>query len=63
MKLNENKAIYAETERKIKFGLDIFSYGMFGTIAACLAPFILVAYHWCLGKYTIDSWFFFSPVW
>lgn len=28
-----------------------------------LLAFPLAAYHWLMGTYTIDSWFFFFPVW
>lgn len=27
------------------------------------SPFALVAYHWYIGKYTIDSWVIYYPIW
>lgn len=28
-----------------------------------LSPFFLVLFHFCMGKYSIDSWFFYYPIW
>lgn len=56
--------LYGWAERKTTFLTDLFiMVPIPGTILGALSPSALAAYHWVLGKYTIDSWFLFIPVW
>lgn len=58
-----NKAIYVRAEQRNDFASKIILVGLASIPIAFLSPFVLAAYHWCLGKFTIDSWFFLYPVW
>lgn len=62
-RLKLNTAIYARAEQRNNFATKIILKGLVPIPIAFLSPFVLAAYHWCLGKYTIDSWFFLYPVW
>lgn len=62
MKLHENYTLYAETQQRIQFWVKIGA-AIFIVPVASISPFVLVTFHWCKGKYTLDSWFFFYPVW
>lgn len=37
--------------------------GIFSFAVTYLSPFLVVVLHWCLGRYTIESWFLFFPLW
>lgn len=58
-----NEIIYIRAEQRISFATKIFIYSSIMTPTSTLAPFILAAYHWFLGKYTINSWILFFPAW
>lgn len=63
IKVTVNEAVYTEAEKKIEHSLDTFLRAFIVPIVSSFTPFILVAYHWCMGKYTLDSWFYLFTVW
>lgn len=58
-----NNKMYEKTEGAFKLFLKSALNFFLIPVVWSLSPFIVVAYYWCLGKYTIDSWFFFYSVW
>lgn len=58
-----SKVIYQRAVQKINFAMNIFTKGLFLLVIMHLSPFILVLLHFFMGKYSIDSWFFYYPVW
>lgn len=58
-----NKVIYAAADQYISYGTKMIMKGIILFGASYLSPFLVVAFHWCLGKYTIESWFLFFPLW
>lgn len=59
----ENEMIYRRADQEND---NLTKYIICGGILICvspLTPFVLVAYHWFCGKYTLDSWIFLHPVW
>lgn len=59
----ENEMIYTRAELRINFVMKIIYFGYVPIPMVSLSPFVVAAYHWCLGNYTLDSWFFFLPIW
>lgn len=55
--------IYANAAQKVEVATKNMTVGLFSIRIMYLSPFLVVFYHWCTGKYTIDSWFFYYPVW
>lgn len=62
--MHVNFEAYDETDKRIKFFLNLFLYGIIVPIRSIYAtPFILVAYHLCVGEYSVNSWITIIPVW
>lgn len=59
----ENAVIYVGAEQQTSTATTKFIYCLISIPVVSSSPFLVAAYHWCVGKYTIDSWFFFFPVW
>lgn len=59
----ENQMIYARAELRINFIMKIIYCGYVPIPIVSLSPFVVAAYDWCMGNYTLDSWFFFMPIW
>lgn len=55
--------IYARTADKLDLIVKRIVIAIFVPAAMYLSPFIKVTFDWCLGRYTIDSWFFYYPIW
>lgn len=55
--------IYTNAEQRITAATKIALCIQFLVPITSSSPFLLVTYHWCMGIYTIDSWFFWFPVW
>lgn len=58
IKVKQVDSLYAATEQKIAYLTKISMAIAASSSTLYLLPFIRVAYHWILGIYTIDSWFF-----
>lgn len=58
-----NKIIYEKAATQINFAMKVLVISIWSNVMMHLSPFILVFYEWCLRKYTIDSWFFYVPIW
>lgn len=63
MKLKENQIFYTRAEKRNTIATKIAIYVPVVVAISASSPFVLVAYYWFGGKYTIDSWFFFIPLW
>lgn len=64
IKKDENRIIvYARAGQQITFVMKICIIVAAATAIAQVSPFLLVAYLWCMGKYTLNSWFFCYPIW
>lgn len=61
MKNDENKVFYTHAEQKNTTAAKIAFCSQLVNVFSLFTPFIFVTYHWCVEKYTIDSWFFFYP--
>lgn len=63
MENGERKLIYSQAEERMNFATKIVicAQVVFPVMSFC--PTVLAACHWCLGRYTIDSWFYYFPVW
>lgn len=58
----DSGVIYTVAEQRITLATKIIMTGV-ASVPATLSPFLLVAFHWYTGKYTIKSWFLFYPIW
>lgn len=63
MKEKENEVNYAKAEQQNSAATNVFMYGSLSIPVLFLSPFALVAYHLCLGKYTLNSWIFLYTAW
>lgn len=63
LELNGNRMLYLKTEEKMKMLTNAFIYALCAVAVSGLSPFAIVAYHLCLGTYSIDSWFFYFNLW
>lgn len=61
-KLPGNSTLYVETQRRVRFQTKMFAI-IFVSSIPTMSIFMIVAYDWCMGKYSIDSWHFLFPVW
>lgn len=59
----KSEKIYVKATQKASFATKIIIYGSLWVPILSISPFLLAAYHWCLGIYTLDSWILFFPVW
>lgn len=60
---DDNEVIYVRAEQRVGFVTNSIIRASFLIPTMSLLPFILAAYNWCMGNYTIHSWFFYFPVW
>lgn len=59
----ESRIIYKQAEQRMNFATRIVVCAQIVFPVMSFSPSILAACHWFLGKYTIDSWFHYFPVW
>lgn len=60
---DDNEVIYLAAEQRVSFVTNFIIRASFLIPTMSLLPFILAAYNWSMGNYTIHSWFFYFPVW
>lgn len=58
-----SQIVYARAAQRINAAMKIIATVEFPVPFLYLLPFVLVFCHWCLGKYTIDSWFLYYSLW
>lgn len=60
---DDNEVIYVGAEQRVSFVTNFIIRASILIPTMSLMPFILAAYNWYTGNYTIHSWFFYFPVW
>lgn len=63
IRLKKSYKLYAQVEQQISFYAGIAKNNIYLLIVTALFPFACVAYDYCLGKYTIESWIFLITFW
>lgn len=63
MQLNNNEAIYANTERKVKSITKIYKYVCGLALFKASVPFVRVAHDWSKKEYSTKSWIFLYQHW
>lgn len=63
MRKAENGMLYGRAAEQANFGTKVILFGLISSVMLSISPFVLVAYHWSLGKYTLNSWIFYYPIW
>lgn len=63
IQVKQNDRLYAETEEKFTYFMKMAIYATTFTSVMNLTPLIWVAYQWCMGTYTLDSWFIIYKMW
>lgn len=57
-----NNSLYKQTQQQVQFRNKIIAV-IFAVPLLYFFPFVIVAYDWCIGRYSIDSWTLVFPIW
>lgn len=55
--------IYIRAEQLSSITAKIIICGILSVQVFTFSPLVLAAYHWCLKKYSLESWFHLYPIW